>query len=42
MVLMTGVGDCSVDRRGMGNRIGGMIRDWDSSCTVGRIGAPGV
>jgi hypothetical protein len=40
-VLLTGVGDYSIDRRGIGN-LSRAIRRWETGGAVGRIGAPGV
>ena len=40
-MLSTGVGDYSIDRRGIGN-LSGVIGRWETGGAVGRIGAPGV
>jgi hypothetical protein len=40
-VLLTGVGDYSIDHRGIGN-LSGAIGRWEIGRAVGRIGAPRV
>ena len=40
-MLLTGVGDYSIDYRGIGN-LSGAIRHWETGRAVGHIGAPRV
>ena len=40
-MLLTRVGDYSIDHRGIGN-LSRVIRRWETSGVVGRIGAPRV